>query len=885
MNTTLISRIVIICFLLSSLIVIPLPKVQAAPQTYTIKIAPSFDTWIDYDTYTWHNDSTTLDFNGHCCNSGTKWKNRIAVEWNTSDIPDTAIITNASINFTCTVLDIDYNSYMYVNQISNKPTESTAISLWQDCQDGGAAQWDQGYTRRGTSTATGYYEFNTTGDGDVNLQLWSMDPCQDLQDNLTADWFAVGILGRSSFAYRIAQGHIASLESPSYEPMYLWVEYTFNGPYIDDPSPSNGASEVSLSPQTCIDLSHPSGTNMDIEWQWYNTSDSTWHTYGTNNTVTNGTYCQLFDNATLPATTYQWRVRANDSFGNWSNRSFSFTTVGCAPPTNLDCNRNDSYSINVSWTEFPDGTGTTHTLVYYRLGFSPPTYLSGTLGANTTNEYAVIEGLDNAECYSFGLYTNYEDSEGDWTLSSRNSLSPCCTSGGTYRFYIRYENTTFDDDGDGIVETTDFYNNIINLSRFNCSEHMLEVHYSNYATEYWYINESLWEAPTGMNQQYLEIETLYNPLYFVFHWNYSIYDVNNDSYNCSCNYTCSYSRTLLPISGYEDTNHTNITFYFIVDRHIYNDYYVDDPDCNKSVEYDFNNNLAHYNIWFEDRTNLFGQRLDYDSYASFFAYNATETKLIVHQQYLDSYGTVHPTLLYNKDYGVGINCSYTDNRYEHIGYFKGSTTVSPDQSDIVVVPKYVEQRTFEYFNVDFGWTGTNQLWVYFEDTQSDVTNINLTVRWTTNNTILYQHDVNSNENNFTIPGSNSETTYYINITLTHSQWGTMYIVFLTGTYIEPLTTATEINNILQNIFGQLPENLDTGERMQWYMLPVFFIGLIPLSLFGAKAPAIAALGVGFWMALFGVAVSGIPIQLVGMGAFLVLMGILMIIAKVGIGGR
>lgn len=883
MNTTFISKVIILTFLISCIGIIPfVPNAEAAtPQTYTIKLEPTFDSWIDYGYKTWHNDTTSLDFDGLCCGSTSKWRDRTVIEWNTSAIPDNAVITNASINITYTSCSIDNNAYHYITNITNQPSKTgSALTVWNDCIDG--SSYDDCYSRRGAKTGAHTYEFNTSGTGDSTFDAYD-DPLYNLQNYLTEDWFAIGTYGRSDYSYRRSEGSIASIENPSSDPIILWVEYTYNGPYIDNPSPSNGATEVSAQPNTCIDLEHPSGTNMDIEWQWYNTSSSAWETYGTNTTITNGTYCQQFLNATLSSTTYQWRILANDSYGNWTNRTFSFTTAGVFPPSDLSCSRNSSTSINVTWTECPDGAGTTHTLVYYSLGFGAPTYTSGILGANTTNEYAIIEGLDNAECYSFGLYTNYEDSEGNWTLSSRNSLSPCCTSGGTYRFYIRYENTSFADDGDGNVESTDFYNNLINLSKFNCSEHMLEVHYANYATEYWYINSSLWENPTAMNYSYLEISTLYNPLYFVFHWNYSIYATNNDSYTCPCNYTCSYSRTLLPAAGYRDTNWTNITFYFIVDRHIYNDYYVDSADCNTSVEYEYNDNLAHYKVWFEDRTGIFEPRRDYDSYATFYAYNATDTKLIVHQQYFDGDFKVHPTLLYNKDYGVGVNCSaISSDAYELIGYFKGRTTVSPDQETMLIVPKYTSTINYDAFTVDYGYTGANLLWVYFYDSDSHVSNINLTVRYETNNTIVYQHDVNSNENNFTIPGTDNATAYIINITLVHSEYGTMYIQFYTGTYRNPLTTATELNDLLRQIFGQLPENLDTGEEMQWYLIPMFFIALIPLSLFGAKYPPIAAFGVGGWMILFSVIVSGIPIALAGMGVFLIVIGIFMAFAR---GGR
>jgi len=391
--------IIILAFVFVFLI--SLNSVSADLPTYTVKLTPSFDTWIDLSTMSWHNDSTTLDFEGSCCGSADKWRNRIAVEWNTSSIPDGSAITNVSINFTYTTLWIDYNSYMYVHQFSNQPTKSNATTVWDDAKDGGRLDWYKGYSRRGTSTATGYYEFNTTGDGDNDFQKWSYDPCQDLQDNLTADWFAVGIIGRSAYDFRTAEGSIASLENTSTDPMYLWVEYYYNGPYVSNESPSNEATGVALQPNTCIDLEHPSGTNMDIEWQWLD--GAVWKTYGTNSSVTNGTYCQSFTNASVINTTYYWRVRVNDSFGNWTNMSYSFTTY-------------DYFDIDFNWT-IVEQNYTEYGFTYHIVNFSDITNVTSLTIDNWIWDLGNGEVISGIFPYFKNVSTRYEQK---WNTSLYN---------------------------------------------------------------------------------------------------------------------------------------------------------------------------------------------------------------------------------------------------------------------------------------------------------------------------------------------------------------------------------------------------------------------------------------------------------------------------------
>ena len=852
MNTT---KILLACIILLCII----PVAQASYESLTVTIDPSFDTYLETDG-TWHNSSAELQATGKYGNIA----NRYAVEFLLNKIHDSANITNLSFNMYCTYDNMDFDSYTRFTQLTNRPSTTDNTTLLSDILSG----YYTSKIERGTINV-GDLVGNTSGTGDFSF---AGDIIENVTNNLTDDWFAIGSFCSSHYNFRSGNYRIASLENPSYNASYLWVSYDVNAPIVDNPSPSDSATNINLEPNVCIDLRHPSGLESNLTFQWLN--GTTWETLGTNNSCSNGTYCQSFPNASTIGTTYTWRVIGYDTVGNWTNNAtYSFTTSNLFPPTGIVCSRNSSTSINLTWTKCPNGTGVAHTLIYYSLGYSSPTYLTGTLGANTTGESVTIEGLSESECYSFAFYTNFNNS-GVWTLSTRNVKSPCCTSGGEYSFALRYENSSFSDDGDGIREPTDFYNNYINLSHYNCSTHRLTIHYTDYSSQYFDITPTWFEAPTGGNYiPVFNVTLIKDPLYFELHWNHSI---NTTPAYCSCNYTNSYSRILLPDSAEDLGDRKLVTFYFITDRHIYNDYYISDPTgaCNESIEYLYQDNLAHYTLWFEDRTSLFSSRLNYNAYATCYIYNATDVKMYIHQQYFDSNGMIQPTLLYGKDYGIGVNCSVVDNRYETIGYFRGDTTVSPSQSDITILPIYSDQPSTEYFTVDFGWTDAGLLWTYFLDSSNGATNVTIRI-YDTDDVLVYSEYQNSNEVNFTCLGTNYTQSYLINLTITHQDFGTLYMEFVTGTYYAPVTTATEINNLFHNIFGNLPSNTETGVRMQWWSIPLFVIGLIPLSLFGAISPPLAAMGVGIWMTAYSVIVSGIPIQLAAMGAFLIFFGVIM----------
>ena len=75
------------------------------------------------------------------------------------------------------------------------------------------------------------------------------------------------------------------------------VMYTPNSPPgISNPYPSNCSTNISLTPILNITVSDPEGDSMNITW--LSNSSGSWQVFGTNSSVNNGTYHQIFSNVT-----------------------------------------------------------------------------------------------------------------------------------------------------------------------------------------------------------------------------------------------------------------------------------------------------------------------------------------------------------------------------------------------------------------------------------------------------------------------------------------------------------------------------------------------------------------------------------------------------------
>jgi hypothetical protein len=131
--------------------------------------------------------------------------------------------------------------------------------------------------------------------------------------------------------YSIAKDNATNTESApgTADAMCQYQPYTNQAPVQSNPQPSNQSSCVDTTPQLRITVSDPNGDTMNLTW-WSNSS-GTWHTFGTNLSVGNGTYRQTNTNFSQFNTRYYWSVNLSDGNGGWSNHTYFFVTK--AQPT------------------------------------------------------------------------------------------------------------------------------------------------------------------------------------------------------------------------------------------------------------------------------------------------------------------------------------------------------------------------------------------------------------------------------------------------------------------------------------------------------------------------------------------------------------------------
>jgi hypothetical protein len=82
-------------------------------------------------------------------------------------------------------------------------------------------------------------------------------------------------------------------------------------PLITNPVPSDGSDGVSITPTLNITVADIEGDPMNISW--LSNSSGSWQIFGTNTSVSNGTYHQVFSNATENGKWWYWKVNVSDN--------------------------------------------------------------------------------------------------------------------------------------------------------------------------------------------------------------------------------------------------------------------------------------------------------------------------------------------------------------------------------------------------------------------------------------------------------------------------------------------------------------------------------------------------------------------------------------------
>jgi hypothetical protein len=102
-----------------------------------------------------------------------------------------------------------------------------------------------------------------------------------------------------------------------------YVPYN-NEPEVVDPVPVNGASGVSIQPVLNITVTDPDGDNMNLTW--LSNSSGSWQVFGTNSSVSSGTYHQTFSNASVNGQWWYWKVNVSDGEDYTESSVYKFYT-------------------------------------------------------------------------------------------------------------------------------------------------------------------------------------------------------------------------------------------------------------------------------------------------------------------------------------------------------------------------------------------------------------------------------------------------------------------------------------------------------------------------------------------------------------------------------
>ena len=194
--------------------------------------------------------------------------------------------------------------------------------------------------------------------------------------------------------------------------------------------PSNGATDIPLTPTLQIIAEHTENYLMNITWK-ANTNEI-WTVIGTNTSIGNGTYtCSNTAWANTYNTLYTWKVEVNDGHGIWYNKTLSFTTLAepNLPPTQdspilvseLGTNTTNEKLICTNQTT-ADPNGDTVSNTYHWMKNGVP----------LTN---LLFSFNTIECSSCsGLVVDYSGYHNDGTLIDA-VWTPNGILGGAYKFY------------------------------------------------------------------------------------------------------------------------------------------------------------------------------------------------------------------------------------------------------------------------------------------------------------------------------------------------------------------------------------------------------------------------------------------------------------------
>ncbi|MFO7677834.1 MAG: C25 family cysteine peptidase [Thermoplasmatota archaeon] len=185
-------------------------------------------------------------------------------------------------------------------------------------------------------------------------------------------------------------------------------------PVDNNPAPADDSINVSISPTLSINVSDAEGDSMNITW--YSNSSGSWTSFGTNNSVGNGTYYQSFSNASVNGQWWYWKVNVSDGSNTLESSVYKFYT-------------------GVQSKIFNTGSTNISGYLLIQVEFFSGTQLIWVLDNDTINE-TTPRTINVGEQLALDLIFNGEISTDDLTHGD-----------GTYRVYAAFR----DPDGDVLI--------------------------------------------------------------------------------------------------------------------------------------------------------------------------------------------------------------------------------------------------------------------------------------------------------------------------------------------------------------------------------------------------------------------------------------------------
>lgn len=586
--------------------------------------------------------------------------------------------------------------------------------------------------------------------------------------------------------------------------------------------------------------------------------NESWESAVYNNTNNFSTFMSFGNWIGLDSYTFGW----SGGQDNKTSQTFSFTTFDVEPPTNVTATAYNASAVNITFTEFPNHNGTTNTVCYYQQGYELVAYGEGTLAGNTTNETINVTGLTSEIPYTFVFWTYWNDTHGMGMLSLSYTYLVYVSPYGDINFKFRYENSSVDGT-----------NHLINFSVHPNSTHLLRVYSEGYPVQEFYLDAAYFAANGYSNN--ITATCTHKPTYFDFYWNYSINPA------CTNITTPGYFRRLTTNSVEKSLSYKNVTFYMIVDKHIYNSYYW--LAGVNLTESSISNNLVKLTYSFSDKTTgLFEAGIN--TTATFFIYNKTK-KLVIEDWYWSAENIVKPMLWQTNTYLVGVNASGIYEQYGTAYESIGTVEVTETSGAYPIVINPVTSSLFYITNISMTpyWndyvTGLSLLYV---DPQIQTQWIKFTVYngtgyvWSKNvsgtNSYLFNYSAAKQDENYTI-----EVVFKISKNIS-------VIQFPMFPEVNALMMKATFDTMMKNLFGLPPfYNPTTGQQMDWFETSAMMMGLFFFGLFvGFRQIEFGFFVSGFWYIGCGVFVSGTSLMLLSFGSVMILVAVLYLLYKGGV---